>query len=78
MVASANHDGREKKTALIDQAGLERLGGKHRTTDRELALRRLFQLPDRLWVEGALDTSLPARGCLECCLLYTSPSPRDS
>ena len=40
---------------LVDQPGIDRLGGKLWTANRDVAFRQRFHLPHRLWVEVALD-----------------------
>ena len=47
--------GREEQVALVDQPGLERLGGEVGTAHADVAFRRRLHLPDRFGVEVALD-----------------------
>src|ERR1700722_13959182 len=55
LLAAAHHDGADDQVALVDQAGLQRLGGQHRAADRDVPVRARFQLPDRRGVEVPLD-----------------------
>ena len=50
-----DHDGRDEQVVLVDQPGLDRLGGEVGTADGDVASRRRLQLPDRFGVEVALD-----------------------
>src|SRR4051812_21153074 len=54
-VAAADNDGREEQVELVDQAGLDRLGGELWTADAEVAVRRRLYPPHRLRIEVALD-----------------------
>ena len=48
---------------LVDQAGLDRLGGEVGPAHRDIAFRRRFQPADRFGVEVSLDAR-PGAGCL--------------
>src|SRR5206468_4004134 len=55
LLAASHHDRREEQLELVDQTSLERLGGELRTTHADVTGRSLFQLPDRVGLEGSLD-----------------------
>src|SRR5207248_3765196 len=49
--AASHHDGRQEQVALVDQPGLDRLGGEVRTAHADVTSRRRFHAPDSLGVE---------------------------
>jgi uncharacterized damage-inducible protein DinB len=55
LVPAAHDDGDEEQMDLVDEPGLERLGGEVRAAHGEVAFRRRLQPPDRLGVEVPLD-----------------------
>src|SRR5689334_6522412 len=44
--AASHHDGREEQVALVDQAGLDRVGGEIGTAHGEVTFRTRFHPPD--------------------------------
>jgi hypothetical protein len=65
LVATAHDDGAEEQVALVDQPGLERLGGQVGTAHAEVGARRRLQLADRSGVEVPLDPGPRAGGLLQ-------------
>jgi hypothetical protein len=55
LVASSHYDGRDDQVDLVDQPGLERLGGEIGPTHAEVALRGRLQLPDGIRLKVSLD-----------------------
>src|SRR5215217_3127767 len=55
LVAASDHDGHEEQLELVDQSGLDRLGGEVGTAHGDVTFGLRFHLPDRFGVEVPLD-----------------------
>src|SRR4051794_5903884 len=55
LFAASHHDGREEQVALVDQPGLDRLGGEVGTAHGDVTSRCRFQLANRFRIEASLD-----------------------
>src|SRR3989440_7808084 len=62
LFAASHYDRRDDEMVLVDQLGLDRLGGELRTAHRDVAYGSDFHLPDGPGVEVPLDPRSGA-GC---------------
>jgi hypothetical protein len=57
-LAPTHHDRTEEQMAVLDQPGGDRLDGELGGADRNVGARGLFEPPDRIGIEIALDRAL--------------------
>jgi hypothetical protein len=55
LFATSHYDGRDKQVPLVDQPGLDRLGGEIGAANHKVMPCRRFHLPNRFGVEVSFD-----------------------